>query len=287
MNLQKPMASGKQTLKREPMKVDPDRPYASPEDKIWKPYPLDRVIILGMGPSSLDFIQHQYHFMYKSVPGKEEIWVVNSGASAFQHDVIFNMHELTAERQKFADFYAVHEKPLVTLRHIPEIPSSLGYPIDEVLKFYGESYIRNGISYMLAAAGMCRPKQIDVFGCDYSHQNAYEEGRCNVEYWLGKLSMMEPKIKISIAQHSSLMECRTRMEAAPAAHFYGYNQQPVLGYNQETGEQEIMGWTRKPVDFAQVEKSIENRTVKSKRPTATEKVVVEAKTVSKTATDVA
>ena len=258
-------------------------PYRSASTRIWWPYELETVYILGMGPSGHNYVNHQYHYMRRHKKPQSEVWVVNSAASVFAHDVVFNMHELPGEdRHKFYEFYKVHDKPLVTLRHLPEIKNSYEYPLDHIVRTFGTEYFRNGIAYMVAFAIACKVKHIFVFGADYQVGTEYEEGRPNVEYWLGRAE--QSGIILSIGDISSLCDVNRRSRVSPAGHCYGYGEEQPIFSRDDQGQLHVKDWQKRPVAFADVETAVseeEKRVVKCRRPTATERVVVKAKTVSK------
>lgn len=206
--------------------------------KLWKPKPLEQVVILGMGLTAKDYTQ----FAYKYSPWDEEgteVWTLNAGAWTFHHDLAWNMHDLEEldriEKRQFVKRYQKLRTPLVTVRHIPELPNSLEFPIAQVIEQFDDSYFANGVSYMIVGALLCGVKRIQLWGCDYSYpgKDAYEAGRANVEYWLG-VAKHKFRVEIGIPNSSQLMDMCYRGAQGRGAIGYGkvygyFDRQPLFG----------------------------------------------------------
>lgn len=216
---------------------DKTKPRLSSEDRVFKPYPLKRVIILGMGASVSDYI----NMLYSSPTILEEdfeVWTINCGCAVFDHDVVFNMHDLDVleklePEKKFKDLYNSHNKPVVTVRPWEGAGDNVKeYPLYEVLEAFGQDYFAGGIAYMVAFALLCDVEEIYIFGCDFSYDDdssAYERGRPNLEFWLGYAAARG--VRISVATSSTLIDTSYRLRGNGAQGFgkvYGYfDRQPV------------------------------------------------------------
>lgn len=210
------------------------------EERVWKPHPLKRVTILGMGPSGMDWISSGYDQHHRHTDPGDEIWAINAAAFVYRHHVSFNIHDFTwnggapdtaADHRRYVKIYKDHPLPVVTVRALEELPCTLEYPMTEVVEEFKSSYFANSVTYAIAAAILCGVEEIQLLGCDYNYktqerQNPYEHGRCNVEYFMGIAHARG--IKIGVAPRSYLMDTLPRLTRQQDL-FYGYGPaQPEL-----------------------------------------------------------
>lgn len=229
------------------------------EDRVWKPKPLDSVIILGMGHSLGDWFSDKYMDTHLGERAGEQIWTMNAGAFTLQHHVSFNMHDF--EQATFLqDWYKpTHGRPVVTCRAMPHISCTFEYPLAEVLDFVGDNYFMNTAAYMIVFALMCGVKRIRCFGMDYNYSQAskmtaYEAGRCSIEFWLGYARAKG--VDVASAGSSTLMDVVDRL----AHGIYGYGDcQPLLANNPRTGRAYLAGfdnhnpaYKHRPVDLKDI-----------------------------------
>lgn len=230
-------------------------------DKLWEPKPLKQVIILGMGLTARDYTQFAYQYCPWDDP-ETEVWTLNAGGWTFYHDVCWNMHDLEeldrVESRQFVERYKKLKTPLVTVRHLPELPNSLEFPIARVIEEFDDAYFANGVSYMVVAAIMCGVERLQLWGCDYSYpgKDAYEAGRANVEYWLG-VAKHKYGVELGIPSTSQLLDMCHRGPQGRGAIGYGrvygyFDRQPQT---QREGDQlKVTGFAP---TFAEVEEGIE------------------------------
>lgn len=204
------------------------RERLGPEDRVLKPYPLNEVVILGMGGSVYSWMQACHKDLGPFVRERTEVWAMNYGGAALNVDLIWNMHDL----ENYGDFnhreyYKTISKPVMSIRSLSDVENIFEYPMKEVIGEFQDVYFRNSIPYAIAFAILClrlgdskRPT-IKLYGCDYNYpgQQVYEAGRCNLEYWLGRASA--EGIQIDVATASTLMDAN-RIVADGAVRFYGY-----------------------------------------------------------------
>jgi len=233
------------------------------EDRVFKPYPLSEVTIVGQGMTVVSWLQQSFSSPKPRVPG-HEVWVLNGAANVLRHDVLFNMHDLEAlaEAEPEKDYlgvYAGHDKPVVTIRALEGVDSLWEYPFAEVIEAFGETYFANGIPYLIAFALLCGVKVINIFGCDYDYEGVseYEKGRCNLEYWLG--FARAKGVMINIPAQSSLCDMKWRMTGKGRIGYGGvygfFERQPVIQPNAE-GKPEVLGFSTPPAKFDDVEAAV-------------------------------
>lgn len=192
------------------------------------PRPIEKLVILGLGKSSQDWPG----FLCDHPEAWDlEVWTVNAGARAFNHDVVFDMHTdeyiyslPESELMKVLprrEWLKTHDKPIVVPKVVPELPTSVAYPLKLVVEQTRSNYFANGLSYMLALAYMCGVRQLFLFGTDFSYKAddkhlAIESGRACSEYWLGRLA--EAGCMICVSAASPLMDTKERSKGIIYGH---------------------------------------------------------------------
>lgn len=211
--------------------VSGPRKRIGPEDKVLKPYPLKKVIILGMGFSMIDFIHQSYG--NPSHLGEEgtEIWAINYAGFTFNADVIFNLHDFEdhAHHEVMKAYAKLPNTKIVSIRSYDWLPNSWEYPLQEILEdpLCGVPYLTNTTAYLIAFAIACRVPEIQIYGCDFDYdekivQSAdgrYERGRANVEFWIGKAVSFG--INVTVAPSGTLLNASV-VARSGTIEFYGY-----------------------------------------------------------------
>jgi len=166
----------------------------------------------------------------------DETWVVNKLGSVMDHDIVFRMDDLRSPRQcnlgrgankdpdctvhdTQTDWMKTHNKPIITSTAYPEFPTSIEYPLEEVINTIGYSYFLTTPAYAAAFAIHIGVKHLKLYGCDYVYPgNIYqgEQGRANLEFILG-IGMMKG-VLIYIAPSSTLLGTHLDIQE----HLYGY-----------------------------------------------------------------
>lgn len=152
-----------------------------------------RVAFIGLGPSYRDYIAQ----LLSNNPsmGYDEVWTVNMGCRAFQHDLVFSLDDLSlldSVNPEHAKTIREHNRPVISSVGYPETGHVYEYPLGPIsLLCDGAMYFNNTVSYMLAYALMIGVEHIDLYGCDYTHPEAGahvgEAGRACTEFWMGFL----------------------------------------------------------------------------------------------------
>jgi len=173
---------------------------------------LENIFILGRGQS----LGHAPTSQIEN----SEIWGCNNVYKARELDRLFIMHDIymvqfLREKTLIEDINK-KEFPVYTLGRYEILNNNVQYPIEEVLKEFGTSYLINNASYMLALAIMQKPKNINLFGIDMSYgtnnEYMYNEKAC-IEFWLGMAKGKD--INFAISEGSTLMKRRGR------SNYYG------------------------------------------------------------------
>lgn len=77
-----------------------------------------------------------------------------------------------------------HPFPIYMHKHFDEYPSSVEFPLDELVKKYG-SYFTSSIALMLGLGIAMGFEQIEIYGVDMAHDSEWGIQRPCVEYWIG------------------------------------------------------------------------------------------------------
>ena len=168
----------------------------------------------------------------------DEVWVINKMGVLVKHDMLFRMDDLsikypcnqkeytggsiapgTTIHDSYDDFLKNHDKPIITSQAYPEYPTSVTYPLEEVINFIGYSYFRTTPAYVAAFAAYIGVKQLRIYGCDYVYPtDKYrgEAGRANLEFILGVCMTMG--MDVFAASKSTLLDTNI----PTAEKMYGY-----------------------------------------------------------------
>jgi SAM-dependent methyltransferase len=189
------------------------------------------VAIVALGPSSVGFLRAA------EVAGGtksycDECWGINMVGGVIQCDRIFHMDDLKIQEMRVAYGSPIAEKlkgqlewmretevPIYTSRAYPDYPSSVDYPLEEVIRSCGVAYFNNTSIYAICYAIHLGVKKLSLWGFDFTYPdaNAAEAGRGCCEFWLGRA--MKAGIEIVIPPDSTLMD----MSSKPHEKFYGYD----------------------------------------------------------------
>lgn len=122
-----------------------------------------------------------------------EIWSINecwSDKAIKRVDVIFELHDLAwiKEGKRIKEHYTWlknnKEIAIIMQKHFLEIPMSVPYPLDDIVKKYG-NYFTNTISEMIALAMEIGFKEIHLYGVNMATDTEYGAQRPSVEYFVG------------------------------------------------------------------------------------------------------
>lgn len=119
-----------------------------------------------------------------------EVWGINDLIMRkMDIDLMFNIHlledyaKIDMEGVNLANSLGI---PIIMPKEYPEIPNSVRFPIEEIMKEYDTDYFMTGIAYMIAYAIWKGYKQIDCYGINMrGADERYKNARACVEFWLG------------------------------------------------------------------------------------------------------
>jgi len=172
-----------------------------------------KVVILGRGTGGEQYPRKIW---------THKVWACFSAVQAFHSriDMAFGADplELFEKRRSGmskAKFFA-NQAMLAVVRHevgqrnIPiflprvykEWPTSVKFPLREIVDKFGITYFSNTICYMVAYAVYTGVKQIDLYGINMSYGSEYREEKGGLECWLG--FAMGRGIKVNI--HGALSQ---------------------------------------------------------------------------------
>lgn len=101
--------------------------------------------------------------------------------------------------------------PLYMVSAHPEYPTSITYPLDEMIGTFHRDYFHSTVDYMIALAISEGFEEIGIYGIDMAHDTEYEHQKPSGSYWIG---VAEGRgIKVTIPPTSALLK---------KAHRYGY-----------------------------------------------------------------
>jgi len=151
-------------------------------------------------------------------------------------------------------------KPIYMQHNMPDIPSSIAYPVDYICGKYGR-YFTNSISWMIITAIEDGFEEMFIYGVDMAQDSEYESQRPSCEYFIGLARGMG--IKVYVPDKSDLLKtlwlypfepespmwvkCESRRkELQQRANEMGANEQALRdNRNQVVGAIENMNYVQK------------------------------------------
>ena len=187
--------------KQEPEIIDNKMGIISGSDQIVKggvPRQCNNVAIVGFAPSSMRDVTALFG------DPDTEIWTLNQIYMAFP---MINPDNRPDDKKNFTRWFQIHHRssydqtvnrdvthhewlarqtnfPIYMQEKNPDIPMSIEFPKDEILKNF-RKYFTNTISWMLALAVKEGFKKIHLYGVDMAMDGEYSFERPSVEYFLG------------------------------------------------------------------------------------------------------
>jgi len=204
---------------------------------------IPHLAIIGMGKSVYQWIVSNYADIQDC-----EVWTLNMGSAIFRHDVVFDMHEdeyLVGDKaapriDKRREWLKKHDKPIIMPKALSDFPTSLTYPLREVIEGTGSTYFSTGVAYMLALAYMCKVRQLKLFGIDFSYDRSLathnEPGQKCCEYWTGRIQERGCNVELPNDTHFMDMHHRTTK-----ATIYGYAKPLEFDYPIVNGKPQGQG----------------------------------------------
>lgn len=197
---------------------------ASPSIPVNKP--VERIALVAMGTSHVDFTIWQTQLLANGKELWDQIWTINYLAQVLRCDLAICMDDLRVANSEetgrpLATWARTADVPILTPNVYPEFPTSVAYPLEEIVRHFDACYFNNSVPYAIAYANWIGCKELVLFGCDYHYDEVtdripIEAGRACTEYWLGRTR--ERGTVHRFAHHTSLFD----VNRDPAMKTYGY-----------------------------------------------------------------
>jgi len=190
---------------------------------------MKRVAILGLGPSL-----NQYVELTKRLGSRaklcDETWGINAVGDVIRCDRVIHMDDVRVQERRAAaapdsniaemlKWLRTYPHPIYTSVPHPDYPSTVAYPLQDVIRDLGTIYFNSTAAYAVALAIHERATDIMCLGMDFTYPNAHdaEQGRACVEFWLGLATARG--IRVQAPKTSSLLDACYSAER----RFYGYD----------------------------------------------------------------
>lgn len=196
----------------------------------------DHIAIVALGPTSALYMDAA-----KKAGNRKRfadfVISVNAMGSVIHSDLVFHMDDVRIQERRAAanpggniaglvEWLKTYKGRVMTGRGHPDYPHFEEFPLEDVLNRFGGGYINGTGAAALAYAIYLEPKEISLWGFDFTYPNAHknEKGRACVEYWLGRAQ--ERGILIGLPPSTSLMDSYED-SASDEARIYGYDTMKV------------------------------------------------------------
>jgi|TARA_Y100000310_G_scaffold231529_2_gene234116 hypothetical protein len=191
-----------------------------------------RVAIVALGASVMAYMRESMTNDQFENPF-DEVWTLNRGVKGFTHEKLFVMDDfrwIEENNPGYANWLKQHDRPIITSTPYPEYPSSVEYPLNEVLETITDDvFAVNTVSYMLAYAIHIRVQEVTIYGADfiYPDGNMSESGGQAVAYLCGM--MRHFGLTHRIPQESTLLyanKCKLNPKS-------GFIERPLYGWHRK------------------------------------------------------
>ena len=177
-----------------------------------------RVNILGCGPGWID-----------CPDGQGEVWGVNDLQLSRKVDLVVDCHNLARAARGAEKLGRRNQKevkkclkgvkksgvPIYTTKKIKDMPNSIVYPLEKIIKEYDSDYFGSGVDYAIALAMYKGATEIHLWGILMILQFEYAHQKPSVEHWLGIAKGRGVKTVVH-GQGASILKTRNGL-------LYGYN----------------------------------------------------------------
>jgi len=199
------------------------------------------IAIVAMGESQLDYhlsVSHGHEF--------DEVWAINAMAGiARQVDKTFMLDPASrfldtddagSQTHLMRKVLKEHPGPIYTCELDDRCDNLVEFPLLDVVKETGSSYLNNTVAFAVAFAMYNRVGRINMFGVDFTYKGNLhfaEAGRACVEFWLSKC--ISAGIVVSVAPRSGLLDTDLPIQEK----IYGYHRldnPPVILFDPDTGD---------------------------------------------------
>lgn len=154
---------------------------------------------------------------WEDAPLTGQTWGVNDLILRRPVTLLFDMHYPEDEPNYAAVVAAVNAAtiPLVTLEPWLDVPTSVAYPLREIVEAFRCSYFSNSVAYMIAYALWQGATRIDLYGVMMALTKEYQREKGSLEYWIGYARGRG----VSVTVHGD----ETAVLKTPDGWLYGYS----------------------------------------------------------------
>ena len=161
-----------------------------------------KIALIGSAPSSA-------HLAPYADPSWQ-IWACSPGSIQYfkrTPDAFFELHRWEPEKSWFCINYrtwlANAKCPVYMIDPIEQVPASIAYPKDEMVKKFGPWFFTSSLSWMFALAIHRGATEIGMWGVDMSAQEEWEFQRSGCHFFIALAREMG--IKVTIPHESDLL----------------------------------------------------------------------------------
>lgn len=150
----------------------------------------------------------------EEAPEEGETWGVNDIIlRRDQLSMCFHMHDMEWIRRK--EWHALkliiqkaekYNIPIMTQECYDWIPTSVKYPLDEIVNKFKSCYFGSSIDYMLVYAMYKEYDIINIFGCNMVLKNEYQSQKPSLEFWIGMAIGRGHKVNIMAGKYGAILK---------------------------------------------------------------------------------
>ncbi len=147
-------------------------------------------------------------------PEGGETWGVNDIIlRRDQLSMCFHMHDMDwIKRKEWHALKLIIEKaernktPIMTHKCYDWIPTSVEYPLDDVVKKFKACYFGSSIDLMFAYAMYKEYEIINLYGVNMVLGNEYAQQKPSLEFWIGMAMGLGYKVNVIAGRHSVILK---------------------------------------------------------------------------------
>lgn len=155
---------------------------------------------------------------WKLAPKEGEVWGVNDLVLYRNVTRVFHIHSNLDMTNPYIEKIVkrVNELkvPFMAARKVPQIPTSVAYPLGKIRKRFGADYFTNSVDYMIAYALYVGMKEINFYGINMEVGSEYIWQKPGIEFWIGYAKGLGVKVNF-FGNHCLLLLTRS-------GKLYGY-----------------------------------------------------------------
>jgi len=130
-----------------------------------------------------------------------------------QLSMCFHMHDLDwIKRKEWHALKLIIEKaekfaiPIMTTKVYDWVPTSVAFPLDEIVNKFGACYFGSSIDYMITYAMFKEYDIINLYGVNMVLLNEYKQQKPSLEFWIGMAMGLGYKVNINAGKHSAILK---------------------------------------------------------------------------------